>query len=52
MEKYFRDEDKKFIAIEHVNTSSKKSKIVSCVVFKILKKPPFRVYISYISVET
>ena len=49
IEKCFRDEDTKFIVIEHVNPSSKKSKIVSCVVFKILSKPPFGVYISYIA---
>ena len=37
--------------IEHVNPSSKTSKIVSCVVFKVLKKLPFGVYISYITVD-
>ena len=51
IEKCFRDEDIKFIAIEHVNSKSNKSKIVSCVVFKILSKPPFGVYISYIAVN-
>ena len=51
IEKCFRDEDIKFIAIEYVNPKSKKSKIVSCVVFKVLKKLPFGFYISYIAVD-
>ena len=45
IEKCFRDEYTKYIAIEHVNPSGNKAKIVSCVVFKIISKPPFSVYI-------